>query len=199
MIDLGGRSFRLHRPGRSYETILAESLDEGRFPWWPLAYPGSVALGSYLLQRAPLRGRAIELGCGLGLAGIAGAAAGLRVTLTDLEPEALELARRSARDNDVLIESHRALDWNTPGWNPRYDMVLGADILHEPADFGRMLTLFDALLEDGGQVLLADPGRELGRTFYPAAREAYRIRSEVVTIRLHEATSAVEVHELTRR
>lgn len=196
LVDVGGRCFRVHKPAQSFDSLVADSE---AFPFWAVVFPSSVALGAHLLGRAPLAGNAIELGCGLGLAGLAGAAAGLSVTQTDLVPEALRLARMSARDNDVRVAGFRTLDWNAAGYTPRYDWVLAADILYDAADFGRILALLERLLAPGGRVVLTDTGRDLGKPFFPAARERFRVVTTEIIVRLHDAQSRVQIHELTHR
>ena len=88
----------MHRPLRSLDEMVDEMVDgpDPQLPYWAHLWPPAVGLAERLLSEAPLEGRAVELGCGIGLAGLAAVAAGLDVTQTDREPAALDLARRSA-------------------------------------------------------------------------------------------------------
>ncbi len=82
-------------------------------------WPSSVVLASRALEEgggAGLEGTwALELGCGPGLAGVAWAAAGARVILTDLEP-CLPLAARSIQLSGVGARAIAVrLGWGEPG------------------------------------------------------------------------------------
>src|SRR5512146_678227 len=60
-----------------------------RLPYWAELWPSSIELARFFLREENIRGRTVlELGCGLGLAGIAAAAAGANVLFTDYEPDA---------------------------------------------------------------------------------------------------------------
>jgi 16S rRNA (guanine1207-N2)-methyltransferase len=69
--------------------------------------PGHVDAESDLLIRniPPLQGSLLDLGCGYGAVGIAlGRAYGLRLTLADVNPRALQCAEINCRDNAVQAE-----------------------------------------------------------------------------------------------
>lgn len=87
------------RPHPHYlvHTCFAGIMDAD--PYWCRTWPSAVALASELLARPELvRGKRVaDLGCGLGLAGIAAACAGAaEVVLLDREPLALQCALLSA-------------------------------------------------------------------------------------------------------
>jgi SAM-dependent methyltransferase len=80
----------------SHETF---SLDE-RLPYWAELWPSSIELARYCLkERGVCSRRILEIGCGLGLAGVAAARAGAHVIFTDYEPDALKFARYNALKN----------------------------------------------------------------------------------------------------
>src|SRR5919108_5440352 len=61
-----------------------------RLPYWADLWPSAMALARHLWQATALRGlRVLELGCGLGLAGIVASRKGGVVTFTDYEADAL--------------------------------------------------------------------------------------------------------------
>jgi predicted nicotinamide N-methyase len=127
---------------------------------WARPWPAGVVLAE-LVPSLPLRGRrVIELGCGLGTAGLAAARAGAHVTLTDEEPEALSLASANALRNGLSVQT-RILVW---GQVPadlcgRFDVVLGADVLYNPDAEAPLLATISALLAPGGEAWLASPDR----------------------------------------
>ena len=83
---------------RQPEKLLDDiSVDEfardERLPYWAELWTSSIVMGEHILQDPSFRGAALlELGCGVGLAGIAAARAGAQVTMTDYDDDALLFA-----------------------------------------------------------------------------------------------------------
>jgi len=130
----GGAIVRLAPPLRSGEEL-------GLRPW-----PSGRRLAALLAASPALvRGRSVlELGAGCGLAGLAAAALGARVILTDTPSAGRVLAqlRRNAALNGGAAEV-RALEWAEPEgggggeeeWlapGERFDLILGADVMYHP-------------------------------------------------------------------
>ena len=151
------------------------ALDE-RLPFWAELWPSSIALARFCLERCPVAGRTVlELGCGLGVAGIAAALAGASVTMTDYEEDALAFARWNVSQNpgDGIpggSVSIRHLDWREPGSPGVFDLIIGSDIIYDRRHSGPLLDLFDRHLAPDGTAVLTDPGREAGREFIESAR-----------------------------
>lgn len=143
---------------------------DGRLPYWAELWASSTVLAGHLRQRPGLAGRdLLELGCGLGLAGIAAAQAGASVVMTDYEDHALEFARFNAAlnlDGTALSRvSLRRMDWRDEDVRGTFDIVVGADIVYERTSFTPVLSLVRRVLRPGGVFILADPQRETGREF----------------------------------
>jgi predicted nicotinamide N-methyase len=110
--------------------------------------------------------RALEVGCGLGLAGCAGLARGLNVTFSDVDITALAFAERNARLNGFAGGFRTLpLDMRSPPDGERFDVVLGADLMYEERLVDPLIALIDAVLEPGGLCLIADPDRRPAQAF----------------------------------
>ena len=143
---------------------------DGRLPYWAELWASSTVLAGHLRQRPGIAGKdLLELGCGLGLAGIAAAQAGAFVVMTDYEDDALEFARFNAALNlDGAALSRvalRRMDWRDEDARGTFDIIVGADIVYERKNFEPLLSLVRRVLRPGGVFLLADPQRETGREF----------------------------------
>jgi len=174
--ELSGRRFELIGPADPYamldEPAVQQRFDVDEFlPYWAHLWPASVMLAEHVLTERPDGGgTALEIGCGLGLAGLAAAAAGWRVTLADYDPEALAFAAENARRNGLDPVRCRLLDWREPPGS-RWALILGADVLYEQRDRAPIAAFIHASLADAGVALLCDPNRhtavgfdeELGR------------------------------------
>jgi len=143
---------------------------EGRLPYWADLWASSPVLAGHLRRRPGLEGKdLLELGCGLGLAGIAAAQAGATVVMTDYEEDALEFARHNASVNlsprELSRVTFRCMDWRNAEITETFDVIIGADIVYERGNFAPLLLLIRRLLRPGGALLLTDPQRDIGRDF----------------------------------
>jgi 2-polyprenyl-3-methyl-5-hydroxy-6-metoxy-1,4-benzoquinol methylase len=103
---------------------------------------------------------AVEIGCGLGLAGLVALARGWRVTFTDYDEAALEFVQRSAAANSFEPSSYstRRLDWRAVT-DDRFPVILGADVLYERRLVPLVANLIDRMLAPDGYALIAGPYR----------------------------------------
>jgi predicted nicotinamide N-methyase len=160
-----GLRLSLLRPASADELIDEAAFDEEEFlPYWAELWPSGLALARHVASRE-LRGlRVLELGCGLGLPALAAALRGADVLASDWAKDALELLRRNAERNGVLLRLAQ-VRWSEPEPLLRaapWDLVLGADLLYEARNAEQLAELLPQL---SGEVLLAEPGRPYAKEF----------------------------------
>lgn len=165
-LDLGGRALELFSV--SAVDLLSSKTAAGELPYWCVAWPAGLALARYLQKRCLIGSRVLEVGSGIGVAGLGAALAGGEVLLTDNVPAALRLAQMNARRNRVRVRA-AAADWRAWPISGTFDLVIGSDVTYEPAAFEALLSVLDRTLRPGGEVLLTDPGRILTDGFKRAA------------------------------
>jgi predicted nicotinamide N-methyase len=164
-LDLGGRTLELF----SVSAVdLLSSRAPGELPYWCVAWPAGLGLARYLQRRFLLGSRVLEVGSGIGVAGLGAALSGGDVLLTDNVPAALRLAAMNARRNRLRVRA-AAADWRAWPVRGTFDLVIGSDVTYEPAAFEALLSVLDRSLRAGGEVLLTDPGRLTAETFKRAA------------------------------
>ena len=100
----------------------------------------------------------------MGLSGTVAAALGARVTFADLEPAALLFARLNSLPWRRRVRT-RQMNWRTDQLDQRFDLILGADILYERAQWGWLEPFWRGHLAEHGTVLLGEPGRQTGDLF----------------------------------
>lgn len=148
------------------------------FPFWVKLWEAAVVLADFMASQPPQAdGRVLELGAGLGVPGLAAAAAGHRVTLSDFEEHILDFQRVSAAASEVdqRVE-HLLLDWLEPPELPQYSMIIGAEILFREEFFQPLLRLLRHNLAPGGVVYLAhDIQRRSLHPFLTLAEEYFTI------------------------
>ena len=165
----------LYRVGDLERLVDAAELHEGqdRFPYWAELWPSAIALARAIARdRWPLRGLpTLELGCGLGLAGLAAAAAGARVVATDYEPDAVRFARLNARANRLDAVRHVVMDWRRPAFRGAFSLVFAADVLYDAASLVPVADAMRTVLAPGGCALVAEPGRDVAAPFFEMLRD----------------------------
>ena len=164
----------VEREGRLHEVA--------RFPYWAEVWPTALAMARWFCRaEEPIpRGWTCELGCGLGLVGIALAQLGWRVEATDFVEDALIFAAHNARLNRVQ-HNHRVayLDWRNPVGGP-YECLVGSDIVYEKKNHRYLERILHKLLLPGGRFYLGDPQRKDADAFVARlVAQGYSQRREV--------------------
>ena len=164
-----------------YEEDIA--ADEAYPPYWAEVWPSGVELAHAVSERAWPDTAVLELGCGLGLPSIAAALGGARVLATDRSPDALAFTAANAERNGVVVET-AVCSWADA--RPLLDrapwgLVLAADVLYGQRNVDELLDLLPRLVDDDGEVWVADPQRPLTPAFLAAARSAWRSVDTVAT------------------
>lgn len=182
--------FRINRPVESDKlfdhpwTRSAYASDEF-IPYWATLWPAARMLAKAVVRepwenyRQPLE--VLEVGCGLGLGGIAGLARGLCVTFTDLDETALAFAKTNAKLNGYPDVRTMPLDFRCPPTERKYPVVIGSDLMYEERLVNPLVGLLRAVLAPGGLCLIADPDRLSARVFRWKLEEAgYTVATEII-------------------
>jgi predicted nicotinamide N-methyase len=137
-------------------------------PYWAHCWSGARVLADAVPARA---GRAIEIGCGLGLPGVVAARRGARVLFVDRVAAPLAFVRASLAANGAVAAGLVVADVRRPAWRACFDLVLAAEILYDRDALPSLAASLARLVAPGGRILLADGHRIDTRGFYEAARD----------------------------
>ena len=163
-------NFLISRPEDS-DHLLDHPLIRSAFaadeylPYWADLWPASRMLAKAILREPwpvgadgqPLH--ALEIGCGLGLPGIAALSRGLRVTFSDYDATALRFAAENARRNGFTNFELLQMDWRSPPANLQFPVVLGSDLVYELRHVEPVVAFIQRVLLTGGVCLLTDQDR----------------------------------------
>jgi hypothetical protein len=91
----------------------------------------------------------------------------------------------------------RRIDWSRDRLGQRFDLLIGADVLYERAQWDFLDTFWQQHLAPDGQIVLGEPGRQTGAAF-PAwiALRGWTIHTD--RTRLEDRGKTISVFTLTR-
>ena len=171
-ICAGAHSVRVARPKfpdrlLDEPAVLERNRLDDAMPYWAFVWPSAFLLAEAIsrLDR-PEHGRLLEIGCGLGIAGMFALKHGWKVVFSDEDLEALAFASRSAAINGHEASTYQTarINWKMPA-PERFRLVIGSDILYEKHLAPTLACFLRSILDDGGAALVADPGRASASSF----------------------------------
>ena len=180
-VFLEGQTFRLERPAGSdrlfdHPAVQAAYAADEYIPYWAELWPAARMLAKAVLReswqvgtlgQAPPqpRPRALEIGCGLGLVGIAALSRGFQVTFSDIDTLATQFAAKNARLNGFDQFDTATIDLRSIPSGLQAEWILGSDLLYETRLLEPLVAFLAAVLTPNGQALIADPDRLSARPF----------------------------------
>jgi predicted nicotinamide N-methyase len=182
-VQIGNLKFtftRISDPDRVLDELAAEADRRERLtgrreqdehlhlPYWAELWDSAMGLGQFLVRKCVHRlgqgPSVLDLGCGMGLSGTVAAALGARVLFADLESPALLFAMLNSLPWRGRVRTRR-LNWRTDRLHESFDLILGADILYERAQWDYLEPFWRTHLPPGSAVILGEPGRQTGDLF----------------------------------
>lgn len=187
-VETGGERFEMATCG-SAEVLLNEligadpasaAVRDERLPYWTEIWPSALIVAARVLEEKTLAGRRVmDLGCGLGMAGVAAGRRGAEVWFCDYDEQALRFAALNWAANVGGPFAGAVMDWREPAFGAEFDLILAADVVYEKRFFEPLLNAFDALLKPGGAVWLGEPHRPFSTGFFECmTAHGYSFRRE---------------------
>jgi predicted nicotinamide N-methyase len=171
-ITIAEKSFEIRRV-RNID-ILLDAIPEDEFkmdekmPYWADIWPSSIALAEFIIEnQKDFFGKTIlELGCGLGLVGIAASSIGADVIFTDYDLHALNFTRENFYRNFKRSATVQLLDWRNPGDMNNYNCIVAADVIYEKRWLEPIIDVIDKKLAANGTAYVANPDRTVSREIF---------------------------------
>lgn len=142
-------------------THAAFARDE-YMPYWCDLWPAARILAKVILREHwPTGMHALELGCGLGLPGIAALKKEMQVTFSDYDRTALRFAADNARLNGCSESRFTLLpfDWRQPP-ALQFDLILASDLIYEERNVPVVVEVLKRMLAPLGVCYLTDQDRK---------------------------------------
>ncbi|MBU0515175.1 MAG: methyltransferase [Proteobacteria bacterium] len=187
-VRIGRTSLKVLDVDPSDETLQRQEAagleGRGELPYWTRIWPATMVLAKVLLERPSRPGeRLLELGAGRGLVGLFAATAGYRVTISDVSALALDFSRATAELNDLEDVDFQVVDWTAPGIMPRFDVIVGSEILYLKSQFPAMVAFLKSHLEPGGEVYLSHGRWPVSREFFAYLGGDFETKGREVRLR----------------
>ena len=163
-VILGEHTFPMWRPAEPDrllehpDTVEAFGLDE-YMPYWCDLWPVSRMLARAVLNHTWKAGTTVlEIGCGLGMAGVAALAQGMHVVFSDYDATALRFAAANALHQGYRNFELLPMNWCQPPQR-QFPVILGADLLYEIRSVAPVIDLINAMLAPLGTAWITDQDR----------------------------------------
>lgn len=184
-LDIAGVRLRLTIPAdpdqlldahvAAIECAEVQAQAERPDPYWAALWSAARPTAEAVVRaRWPAGATALELGCGVGLVGLAALARGLHVTFSDHTPQAIRIALENARRNGYTDARSQVIDWHSP---PRasFDIILASDVLYQRENHASLVYAIERLLAPHGVCWIGDPGRCIVSDFLLTASRSFDI------------------------
>ncbi|MBU4261998.1 MAG: methyltransferase domain-containing protein [Proteobacteria bacterium] len=175
--------------------------DVSIFPFWVKLWEASLMLADIMASMPCQPGKTLlELGAGLAAPGLVAAARGYKVTLSDYEPHILDFQRVSAAANGLTEVDFRMIDWKTPPAMPRFDTIIGAEILFRDEFFQPLLNVFNQYLAPQGSIFIAhDARRKSLPKFLDLAQKEYQIAVSARKLKSDDGDLTIIINRLQKK
>ncbi len=168
---LAGTTLRITLPAQpdaflDDPAVLAANRRDDYMPYWSYLWPTSLETAVAVLEHDwPPGTRALEIGAGIALTGQAALARGLKVSFSDYDPQAINLALFNARQNGTAdLAEGLLMDWREP-IDRQFPVIFGCDVIYERQNHKPILGLLEKMLAKTGQAWISDPGRHQADAF----------------------------------
>lgn len=168
-------------------------------PYWIDLWPSSVGLAEYILENPILleKKKVIEIGCGLGLSGMAAAEFTDDIIMTDYFADSFPFIQLNWLHNLGRAADCRLMDWHKPDENLKPDVIIAADVAYESHAFVPLIRTFKQLLSPNGFVLLSEPGRTMAKPFLNSfSREGFHVEHHKRLVSLEKMHTEVGIYKL---
>lgn len=181
------------------DKALAEAGSKGKvqLPFWARIWPTAMLL-SYFVQRLPAEGRTmLEIGAGVGVAGLFAAAHGIRTTITDVHPDALVFAQINVLKNGLADRAEvMACDFAADRLERRFDTILGSEVLYLEDLHRGLVKFLLAHVERAphAEVILARDFRRKADRFLKLAQDEFTVEEKTIGCKADDPEFGVQRH-----
>lgn len=154
-------------------------------PLWAKIWPSCLFLG-FFLHQFPFKenDELLEVGAGVAVIGLVAASRGFKVTITDVEDDALLFARINALRNGLgeALSIIKA-DFTKDSLGKTFDHIIGCEVLYNEKTYEPLADFVERHLarRSDSEVILAMDRKREGRAFFNKAKESFSMMRKSVS------------------
>ena len=201
-IKIEGTSIELWKVKRWKGAVETEYESEAEyisnFPLWIKIWEASIVLCEHLSQGAiDTDAKILEIGAGIGLAGMMLGAMGYQVTVTDHNEDALALLKKNIEHNKLKNVQVKKLDWFHPDTEETYDIIFGSELIYKGDKINPLLDLFRKCIKPNGVIFIAhDINRQNIEVFSNKAERIFQVGSSAKTLKTGSDKHRIVIHTI---
>jgi predicted nicotinamide N-methyase len=187
---------------KDFEEYLAELVEKGEvgvldLPYWAKIWDAGMLL-AYFMGRQPvvLGQHILEIGAGVGIVGVYAALHGHRVTISDINEDALMFARANALLNGVPQVDVRRLDWNRAELPRTYDVIIGAEVVYDRESYPAMVQFLRKGIRPGGIIFMAKNAQLNAPKFFAEMSRYFEFKYTTQTISTDGEPQRIELYAI---
>lgn len=184
---------------KDYEEYILDQVDAGdpnvtEAPFWAKLWDASFLL-AYFLGKQPIHPHhhLLEIGAGMGVVGIFAALCGHRITLTDINEDALLFARANALLNGLHNLEIRKLDWSDPFETRRYDVIVGSEVVYDRRTYPLLVDFLRRSLAPEGIIFLAKHAELPAPLFFEELTKCFEFKKTSQSLRMDGEAQQIEL------
>lgn len=194
---VGDHAFKFFIPRKIDRFINQDDLFTG-FPLWSKIWEATAVLSLHLSNIKPDPDkRWLEIGAGMGIAGIVAAKMGHKITITEYNKDAINFARANALLNNIDNVEIRELDWNQPLIEGKFDYIIASEVVYKEDDIMGLHLLFQRYLKPFGTIILAESMRRTTMTFVREMEKHYTMAMKKQAMKSKDKEIPVILFKLT--
>lgn len=162
------------------DRLAEESREKIELPFWAKIWPASILLSYYLTSLSPEgeNKSIIELGSGIGLAGLFAAKHGFNVILSDNSVQALLFAKINILKNNLQDRAKvQCVDFTSDRLQQKFEYIIGSEIFYKESSYRGLVKFLLTHINSSpsSEVVLAADYRRQAKKFFQAAQKEFQI------------------------
>ncbi len=170
------------------------SNDKIELPFWAKIWPTSILLSYYLRNlNISLDTHLLEIGAGIGICGLFAAKLGYKVTISDINEDALLFARINILKNNLQDKAQiKKIDFTKDKKDENYKIIIGSETLYKEDTYRPLIKFFLNNLKPNqySEVILANHYKIKAKKFFKLAQQEFDIEEKTIGFKESSDNSA---------
>lgn len=169
-------------------------------PFWAKVWDASLLLAYFLGKQPVVMGqRMLEIGAGIGVVGVYAALCGHRITITDINEDALDFARANAWLNGATNAEIRKLDWVKSEVDCKYDVIAGSEVVYDRNSYPALVKFLRNALAPDGTIFLAKNAQLNTPAFFAEMSHFFKFKHTIQKIRMDGEVQEIALYAIRHK